>query len=83
MIPYSIARQTVPAILKQQLLMIYKGQNNEFIELTDLQKGSSLTFDNMLSYPLTFLWIRGQKTDLDFEGMNLHLNNKAVICLTS
>ncbi|MFN4993786.1 MAG: helix-turn-helix domain-containing protein [Bacteroidota bacterium] len=63
--------------------MIYKGQNNEFIELTDLQKGSSLTFDNMLSYPLTFVWIRGQKTDIDFEGMNLHLHNNTIICLTS
>lgn len=63
--------------------MIYKGQNNEFIELTDLQKGSSLTFDNMLSYPLTFVWIRGQKTDIDFEGMNLHLQNNTIICLTS
>ena len=83
MIPYSIARQTVTAILKQQLLMIYKGQNNEFIELTDLQKGSSLTFDNMLLYPLTFVWIRGQKTDIVFEGMNLHLNNNTIICLTS
>ncbi len=63
--------------------MIYKGQNNEFIELTDLQKGSSLTFDNMLLYPLIFVWIRGQKSDIGFEGMNIPLNNNAIICLTS
>jgi len=63
--------------------MIYKGQNNEFIELTDLQKGSSLFFDNTVSFPLTFVWIRGQKSEINFEGINLNLNNNSIICLTS
>lgn len=63
--------------------MIYKGQNNEFIELTNLQKGNSLTFDTTVSYPLTFVWIRGQQTNINFEGINLHLHNNTIICLTS
>lgn len=63
--------------------MIYKGQNNELIELTDLQKGSSLFFDNTVSFPLTFVWIKGQKSEINFEGINLNLNNNSIICLTS
>lgn len=63
--------------------MIFKGINNEFIELTDLIKGSSLTFDNTLSYPLTFIWLRGQLSEIDFEGKNLTLNNNTILCLTS
>lgn len=62
--------------------MIYKGQNNEFIELIDIQKGSSLTYDKLVSSPLTFVWIRGQQTHMNFEGMSLHLNNNTIICLT-
>ncbi len=63
--------------------MIYKGLNDEFIELIDLQKGSSLTFDNSLSYPLTFVWLKGQTTEIHFEGINLTLNNNTILCLTS
>lgn len=63
--------------------MIYMGQNNELIELTDFQKGSSLFFDNTVSFPLTFVWIRGQKSEINFEGINLNLNNNSIICLTS
>ncbi len=63
--------------------MIYKGQNNEFIELIDLQKGNSLSFDNQLSYPLTFVWIKGQTTELHFEGMKLTLYDNTILCLTS
>jgi AraC-like DNA-binding protein len=63
--------------------MIYKGHNNELMELTDLQKGSSLFFDNTVSFPLTFVWIKGQKSEINFEGINLNLNNNSIICLTS
>ncbi len=63
--------------------MIYKGQNNELIELIDLQKGSSLTFDNTMSYPLTFVWVKGQTAEIKFEGINLPLNGNTILCLTS
>lgn len=63
--------------------MKYKGQNNEFIELIDLKEGNSLTFDNTVSYLLSFVWIRGKLTEIVFEGTNLHLNNNSIICLTS
>ena len=63
--------------------MIYKGQNDEFIELIDLQKGNSLSFDSTLSYPLTFVWIKGQTTEIHFEGMNLPLQDNTILCLTS
>lgn len=63
--------------------MIYKGQNNEFIELIDIQKGNSLSFDNNLSFPLTFVWVKGQKTEIEFEGMKLNLENNTILCLTS
>jgi AraC-like DNA-binding protein len=63
--------------------MIYKGQNNEFIELIDLQNASSLTFDNTVSYPLSFVWLKGQATEIHFEGMNLPLNDNTILCLTS
>jgi hypothetical protein len=32
--------------------MIYKGHNGEYIELSELKKGSFLNFDNDLSYPI-------------------------------
>jgi AraC family transcriptional activator of pobA len=63
--------------------MIFKGLNNEFIELIDIEKDGSLTFDNTLSYPLTFVWLKGQLTEIDFEGINLTLNDNTILCLTS
>ncbi len=63
--------------------MIYTGPNKEFIELTDLHRGSSLTFDNTVSYPLTFVWVKGQTAEIQFEGMNQSLNDNTVLCLTS
>jgi AraC family transcriptional regulator, transcriptional activator of pobA len=63
--------------------MIYKGQNNEFIEIIDLQKGNSLSFDNQLANPLTFVWIKGQTTEIHFEGMKQTLYDNTVLCLTS
>ena len=63
--------------------MIYTGRNNEFIELIDLQKGDSLRFDKTLSYPLTFIWVKRQTTEINFEGMKLTLYDNNILCLTS
>lgn len=40
--------------------MIYKGHNWEYIELSELKKGSFLNMDNDLSYPLLFVWVKGK-----------------------
>lgn len=79
----TVEKYKLPAILKSQYPMIYRGQNNEFIELIYLQKGSLLTFDKTVSYPLTFVWLKGQTTEIQFEGMNLPLNDNTILCLTS
>jgi AraC family transcriptional activator of pobA len=63
--------------------MIYRGQNNEFIELIYLQKGSLLTFDHTVAYPLTFVWLKGQTTEINYEGMNICLKDNTILCLTS
>lgn len=63
--------------------MIYKGHNNEFIELIDFKKIDSLYFDNNLSFPLTFVWVKGKKTEIEFEGIKLNLENNTILCLTS
>lgn len=62
--------------------MIYKGINNEYIELEYLQNGSLLTFDNKLSYPLSLVWLKGEASEILFEGTNLSLENNTILCLT-
>jgi AraC family transcriptional activator of pobA len=63
--------------------MIYKGLNDEFIELIQLESGSSLTFNNKLSFPLSFVWLKGHSTEISFEGTQLALNNNTILCLTA
>lgn len=63
--------------------MIYRGLNDEYIELIDLQKDSVLTFDNKSSYPLLFIWIKGQKAEVLYEGTKLSLDNNTVLCFTA
>ncbi|MET3046754.1 helix-turn-helix domain-containing protein [Flavobacterium covae] len=63
--------------------MIYRGLNDEYIELINLQKGSSLTFDDTSSYPLLFVWIKGNESEVSYEGIKLSLNNNTIFCLTA
>jgi AraC-type DNA-binding domain-containing proteins len=62
--------------------MVYKGLNDEYIELVDLHKGSLLTFDDTMSYPLLFIWLKGEKAEVRFEGANLTLYDNTILCLT-
>lgn len=48
--------------------MIYKGHNGEYIELSELKKGSFLNLDNDLSYYLLFVWLKGKNTEITFKG---------------
>ncbi len=62
--------------------MIYKGQNQEYIELIDIKNKSLLTFDNELSYPLLFVWLKGGKAEISYEGTKLNLDDNTIICLS-
>lgn len=62
--------------------MVYKGINNEYIELTHLERGSFLTFDDTLTYPLIFVWLSGKATEIRFEGTAYTLGHNTILCLT-
>lgn len=70
----------IPAINKN---LIYKGQNNEHLELTELQSGYSLSYDNTLAYPLTIVWLKGKTTEIQFEGMDIYPKDNTILCFTS
>jgi AraC family transcriptional regulator, transcriptional activator of pobA len=62
--------------------MIYHGQNNEYIQLTELRSGSAVAFDSLLSYPLLLIWIKGEGAVIRYEGVNHTLPNDTVLCLS-
>jgi AraC-like DNA-binding protein len=62
--------------------VIYKGINNEYLELRELKKGDFISFDHELSSPLTFVWIKGQNSGLVYEGISHIIPNNSILCLT-
>ncbi len=62
--------------------MIYKGKNNEFFQIHELKENDKVEFDTELSYPLLFVWLRGDNTEITHEGTTIQLKNNTIICLT-
>lgn len=63
--------------------MIYKGINNEFIQLQEINQKEVVTFDKELSFPLLFVWLRGENCEIIFEGKKINFRNNTLLCLTS
>lgn len=62
--------------------MIYKGQNNEYISLLDLQGNQNIVFDNSLDSPLTIVWTKKEKSIIEFEEFSHNLPKNTILCLT-
>tara|TARA_Y100000782_G_scaffold115498_1_gene159192 strand:- start:2595 stop:3455 length:861 start_codon:yes stop_codon:yes gene_type:complete len=62
--------------------MIYKGQNDEFLELTTLKNEGTLTFDKDLSFPLLFIWLKGEDSEIIYEGIRQQLPNNTILSLS-
>jgi AraC-like DNA-binding protein len=64
--------------------MIYKGINNEYIELKEVKKGEAVSFETELSYPLSFVWVRGRYSLITtYEGTKIRLEDNSILCLTA
>jgi hypothetical protein len=62
--------------------MIYKGTNNEFIQLQEIKEGDVISFDRELAFPLLFVWVRGKNSAIIHEGIKIHLANYTILCLS-
>jgi len=62
--------------------MKFTGQNDEIIELRELEKGELITFDKELTNPLLFIWIKGQNSEISYEGTTQTLKDNTILCLT-
>lgn len=62
--------------------MIFQGKNNEFIQLKTLVAGDNLVKDNLLYYPLIFIWTKDKKTQVMFEDEFFSLPSNSILCFT-
>lgn len=62
--------------------MIYQGKNKEYLQLEEIEQGKVISFDTELALPLLFVWVRGEHSEILYEGTNLHLPNNTILCLT-
>jgi AraC family transcriptional regulator, transcriptional activator of pobA len=63
--------------------MVYKGINNEFIQLQRVKQGDIISYDANLSFPLMFVWIKHTNSEIIYEGVNFQLPNNTILCLTA
>lgn len=63
--------------------MKFTGLNEEVLELIELKKGDMLTFDNGLTNPLLFIWVKGQDIEIKHEGTTQLLKDNTILCLTA
>lgn len=64
------------------LKQTYRGINNELLQLQEVTKGDTITFDSDLLSPLLFVWIRGENSDIIHEGVRVKVENNTILCLS-
>lgn len=62
--------------------MIYRGKNEEFLELKSLSQAQELIFDHKMDYPLVFLWTKNSKVTIKFEGNIIEIEPNTILPLT-
>lgn len=62
--------------------MIYQGKNKEYLQLGEIVQGDVIDFDNELALPLLFIWVRGEQSEIHYEGAKIKLPNNTILCLT-
>lgn len=62
--------------------MIYKGNNNEYIQLQNLNDREKMLFDTTLDSPLTIIWTKDENSLIEFEGETHSLTKNTIIFLT-
>jgi AraC family transcriptional regulator, transcriptional activator of pobA len=68
--------------LNKQDKMIYRGVNQEFLQLEEIQEGDVITFDTELALPLLFVWVRGENAEILSEGTTIRIPNNTILCIT-
>lgn len=63
--------------------MIYNGLNKEFLELEERRGNPELRFDESISFPLLFVWMKGNKSSFLYEGEKHGVPNNTILCLTA
>lgn len=62
--------------------MIYKGSNDEFFQIEEVLTKGKIEYEKELTFPLMFVWLRGQNNQIQHEGKTIKLPNNTMICLT-
>lgn len=62
--------------------MIYKGINQEFIQLQEINQRDVISFDTELVFPLLFVWVRGENSEIQYDGTKIQLKDNTILCLT-
>lgn len=62
--------------------MIYKGQNNEYIELIDIHSNQTTYLGSEILPPLVFVWVKGRATII-YEGVIQEISKNSILCFTA
>jgi len=60
----------------------YIGINNEFLQLQELRKGDSISFDKDILSPLLFVWVRGKNSNIIHDSVKVKVENNTIFKLT-
>lgn len=62
--------------------MIYKGQNNEYLQLEKIINYNSLAPKESVDNPLTLLWFEKDGTKITIDNISYVFNANQIICMT-
>ncbi len=62
--------------------MIFKGQDNEYIQLQNVHSADCFQLTEELEKPLTFLWFGADGNPIEIDGIQHIFNKNQVVCLT-
>jgi len=62
--------------------MIYKGQNNEYLQLENIHSNNCIRFKEPVESPLTFLWFENDNNSISIDNVEYTFNSNQIICLT-
>lgn len=62
--------------------MIYKGNNNEYLQLEKTHSANCYELKEELKSPLTFLWFQEDNSSITIDNNNYIFNTNEIVCLT-
>lgn len=61
----------------------FRGINNEFLQLQEIKNGHSISFNQEHLSPLIFIWVKGENSNITFEGSKIGIVSNTILCLNS